>query len=83
MISVLCPDPPGGAMLKVTHDDVERVAHDQLGEIFCLTFVKGVDEAEALSRLGALPDEVRPRTLQGRPKRVAPLRRVIRSSRSR
>lgn len=33
-----------------------------LGEIFCLTFIRGVDPAEALRRLGALPDTVVPRT---------------------
>jgi hypothetical protein len=33
-----------------------------LGEIFCLTFIRGVDGAEALRRLGALPDTVAPRT---------------------
>ncbi|RSM57987.1 hypothetical protein DMB66_31285 [Actinoplanes sp. ATCC 53533] len=31
---------------------------DHLGEIACLTFVKGVDEAEALRRLGAYPDTI-------------------------
>lgn len=49
-------------MLKVTRDDVARI--EMLGEIFCLTFIKKVDETEALSRLGALPDTLRPRTLQ-------------------
>lgn len=33
-----------------------------LGEIFCLTFIRGIDPAEALRRLGALPDTVAPRT---------------------
>ncbi|WP_067812735.1 DUF6461 domain-containing protein [Actinomadura kijaniata] len=52
-------------MPAVTRDDVEWVGDDgALGEIFCLTFVKRVDEAEALSRLGALPDTLRRRTLQ-------------------
>ncbi|MFI0366950.1 DUF6461 domain-containing protein [Actinomadura sp. 1N219] len=53
-------------MLKVTHDGVEWIDGDgggPLGEIFCLTFLKGVDETEALSRLGGLPDTLRPRTL--------------------
>ncbi|MFE9748972.1 DUF6461 domain-containing protein [Saccharothrix saharensis] len=36
----------------------------QLGEIFCLTFTKGVDEAEALRRMGALPDTVATRTVE-------------------
>jgi hypothetical protein len=35
----------------------------QLGEIFCLTFVKGVDEGEALRRMGGLPDTVAVRTV--------------------
>lgn len=33
-----------------------------LGEIFCLTFIRDVDPAEALRRLGALPDTVAQRT---------------------
>ncbi|WP_205717424.1 DUF6461 domain-containing protein [Actinomadura soli] len=52
-------------MLKVTHDGVEWIDDGgPLGEIFCLTFLKGVDETEALSRLGGLPDTLRPRTLE-------------------
>jgi uncharacterized protein DUF6461 len=39
-----------------------RTLGDQLGEIFCVTFIKGVDDADALSRLGAYPDTVRGRT---------------------
>src|SRR5262245_38757205 len=35
---------------------------ETLGEIFCLTFIRGVDTAEALRRMGALPDTVAPRT---------------------
>lgn len=38
--------------------EAERV-WDDLGEIACLTFVRGVDEGEALLRLGAYPDTVR------------------------
>ncbi|MFB4303118.1 DUF6461 domain-containing protein [Actinomadura sp. NTSP31] len=49
-------------MLEVTPTDVEWV--ETLGEVFCLTFVKELDEAEALSRFGGLPDTLRPRTLQ-------------------
>ncbi|WP_205718313.1 DUF6461 domain-containing protein [Actinomadura sp. WMMA1423] len=49
-------------MLKVTDEDIEWA--ETLGEIFCLTFLKGVDETEALSRLGALPDTLRHRTLE-------------------
>jgi hypothetical protein len=37
--------------------EAERV-WDDLGEIACLTFVRGVDEAEALRRLGAYPDTI-------------------------
>ena len=33
-----------------------------LGEIFCLTFIRGVDAAEALRRMGGLPDTVATRT---------------------
>ncbi|RFS81262.1 hypothetical protein D0T12_33375 [Actinomadura spongiicola] len=51
-------------MLNVTPGDIEWVDGDaRLGEIFCLTFVKDVDETEALTRLGALPDTLRPREL--------------------
>ncbi|MFC6886489.1 DUF6461 domain-containing protein [Actinomadura yumaensis] len=51
-------------MLEVSRDGVEWMDDDEpLGEICCLTFVKGVDENEVLSRLGALPDTLRPRTL--------------------
>jgi hypothetical protein len=37
-------------------------AEPVLEEIFCLTFVRGVDGAEALRRMGALPDTVATRT---------------------
>lgn len=33
------------------------------GEIYCLTFVRGVDETEALLRMGGLADTMRPRSL--------------------
>jgi hypothetical protein len=38
-------------------DDLERARalSDELGDFFCLTYVKGVDEAEALRRLSAGP----------------------------
>ncbi|MES9536153.1 MULTISPECIES: DUF6461 domain-containing protein [unclassified Actinomadura] len=49
-------------MLKVTDDDLEWA--ETLGAIFCVTFVRGVDETEALSRLGALPDTLGRRTLE-------------------
>ncbi|RKS74306.1 hypothetical protein BZB76_2817 [Actinomadura pelletieri DSM 43383] len=52
-------------MLNVTPGDIEWVDGDErLGEIFCLTFVKDVDETEALTRLGALPDTLGPRDLE-------------------
>lgn len=52
-------------MPEVTRDDVKWADDDEtLGEIFCLTFIKEVDETEALARLGALPDTLRPRTLE-------------------
>ncbi|MDI6102069.1 DUF6461 domain-containing protein [Actinoplanes sp. NEAU-A12] len=41
-------------------DDLMKAKHllDDLGEIVCLTFIKGVDEAEALRRLGGYPDTI-------------------------
>ncbi|MFI7547820.1 DUF6461 domain-containing protein [Actinoplanes sp. NPDC049599] len=36
-----------------------RALRDQLGETFCLTYVKGVDAEAALRRLGGCPDTVR------------------------
>ncbi|MFC4907616.1 DUF6461 domain-containing protein [Actinomadura gamaensis] len=52
-------------MPEVTLDDVLWIDDGEpLGEIFCLTFIKDVDETEALSRLGGLPDTLRPRTLE-------------------
>jgi hypothetical protein len=36
----------------------------EFDEIFCLTFIKGVDEHEALRRMGALPDTVATRTAE-------------------
>jgi hypothetical protein len=35
---------------------------DDLGEVFCLTLIKGVDEVEALRRMGAYPDTLALRT---------------------
>jgi hypothetical protein len=35
---------------------------DDLGEIFCLTLIKGVDDVEALHRMGAYPDTLALRT---------------------
>ncbi|MFB9185507.1 DUF6461 domain-containing protein [Dactylosporangium sucinum] len=37
--------------------------YEELGEIWCLTFVRGVDAREALRRFGAYPDTIVPRTL--------------------
>ncbi|MET7397440.1 DUF6461 domain-containing protein [Dactylosporangium sp. NPDC005572] len=37
--------------------------YEELGEIWCLTFVRGVDGREALRRFGAFPETVAPRTL--------------------
>ncbi|GAA4383174.1 hypothetical protein GCM10023088_49720 [Actinomadura verrucosospora] len=39
-------------MLKMTDEDVEW--GESLGEIFCLTFVRGVGETEALARLSSV-----------------------------
>jgi hypothetical protein len=36
---------------------------DMLGEIYCLTFVRGVDETEALLRMGGLEDTISQRRL--------------------
>src|SRR2546423_6560160 len=36
---------------------------DRLGEIFCLTFIRNSDDADALRRMGALSDAVGQRTL--------------------
>jgi hypothetical protein len=46
---------------------VDDLAHaqalsDELGELFCLTYLKGVDAGAALRRLGGCPDTVRERT---------------------
>jgi len=47
---------------------VDDLAHaqslcDQLGETFCLTFIKGVDAREALLRMGGYPDTFGDRTI--------------------
>lgn len=44
-------------------EHARRVA--DFDEIFCLTFVRGVDPAGALRRMGAYPDTVRPRAVDG------------------
>ena len=44
-------------------DDLPRARAlcDQLGVTFCLTYLKGLDAAEALRRLGGYPDTIRER----------------------
>ncbi|MFI6514637.1 DUF6461 domain-containing protein [Spirillospora sp. NPDC050679] len=52
-------------MPGVTMEDVLRfTSGEPLGDIFCLTFVKNVGAAEALRRMGALPETVRTRSLE-------------------
>jgi hypothetical protein len=51
-------------MPEVTADDVAWLDDSPLEDIYCLTFIKGVDEGEALRRMGALPDTLRPRTVE-------------------
>jgi hypothetical protein len=46
-----------------THADVAWLAEDdQLGDLWCLTFVRGVSEVQALRRLGADQESIRPLT---------------------
>jgi len=48
----------------VPHDHGEwPQISDRLGEIFCLTFIRNSDDADALRRMGALSDTVGQRTL--------------------
>ena len=59
-------------------DDVAhaRALCDQLGGTFCLTYLKGVDAAEALRRLGGYPDTIRERPaaeVTGQPRVAAAL----------
>lgn len=59
-------------------DDVAhaRALCDQLGATFCLTYLKGVDAAEALRRLGGYPDTIRERPgaeVTGQPRIAAAL----------
>jgi hypothetical protein len=42
-------------------DRAQRLS--DLREIFCLTFVKGADDSEALRRMGGYPDTIERRTL--------------------
>ncbi|WP_433443240.1 DUF6461 domain-containing protein [Nonomuraea sp. CA-141351] len=47
--------------MKITDADVRWLAHGwELGDVWCLTFVRGLDEAEALRRLGAAEESIRP-----------------------
>jgi hypothetical protein len=50
------------AVDDLTWADANPGQEPTLGWIFCLTFIRGVDEAEALRRMGALPDTVATRT---------------------
>ncbi|WP_238008960.1 DUF6461 domain-containing protein [Dactylosporangium sp. AC04546] len=44
--------------------DLAGELHEEFGEIWCLTFVRGVDGREALRRFGAYPETAAPRTLE-------------------
>ncbi|MEU9889327.1 DUF6461 domain-containing protein [Sphaerisporangium sp. NPDC051011] len=49
--------------MAFTYDDVAWLAEDdELGDLWCLTFVHGVSEVEALRRLGADQESIRPLT---------------------
>ncbi|MEV7967384.1 DUF6461 domain-containing protein [Sphaerisporangium sp. NPDC088356] len=49
--------------MAFTYDDVAWLAEDDgLGDLWCLTFVHGVSEVEALRRLGADQESIRPLT---------------------
>ncbi|WP_157570564.1 DUF6461 domain-containing protein [Microtetraspora malaysiensis] len=49
--------------MAFTHADVAWLAEDdELGDLWCLTFVRGVSEVEALLRLGADQESIRPLT---------------------
>jgi len=53
-------NPPRGLDCTAVDDLAHaRALCDQLGELFCLTYVKGVDAAEALRRLGGYPATIR------------------------
>ncbi|MFG1959821.1 DUF6461 domain-containing protein [Nonomuraea sp. NPDC049028] len=49
--------------MEITYADVSWLARGwELGDIWCLTFVRDLDEAEALRRLGAAEESIRPVT---------------------
>ncbi|MFD9949445.1 DUF6461 domain-containing protein [Nonomuraea sp. NPDC059023] len=49
--------------MAITHADFDWLARGwELGDSWCLTFVRGLDEAEALRRLGAAEGSIRPLT---------------------
>ncbi|MFB9878113.1 MULTISPECIES: DUF6461 domain-containing protein [Planobispora] len=51
--------------MEITYADVAWLAEDyELGDVWCLTFVWGLDEAEALRRVGAAEGSIRPLTYE-------------------
>ncbi|WP_214415350.1 DUF6461 domain-containing protein [Sphaerisporangium fuscum] len=51
--------------MEITYADIAwLVEEEELGDLWCLTYVKGLDEAEALRRMGAEADSVRPLTYE-------------------
>ncbi|MER5627038.1 DUF6461 domain-containing protein [Streptosporangium sp. NPDC002544] len=49
--------------VKITYADVAWLAKDYgLGEVWCLTLVRGLDEAEVLRRMSAREESIRPLT---------------------
>ncbi|MEU8271760.1 DUF6461 domain-containing protein [Sphaerisporangium sp. NPDC049002] len=51
--------------MDITHADIAwLVDEEELGDLWCLTFVRGLDETEALRRMGAKEDSIRPLTYE-------------------
>ncbi|MGS2641231.1 DUF6461 domain-containing protein [Streptosporangium sp. LJ11] len=51
--------------MEISYADVAWLADDHgLGDLWCLTFVRGLDEAEALRRVGAEESSIRPLTYE-------------------
>ncbi|TMR94717.1 DUF6461 domain-containing protein [Nonomuraea basaltis] len=51
--------------MEITYADVSWLAHGwELGDVWCLTFVRGIEETEALRRLGAAEESIRPLSYQ-------------------
>ncbi|WP_113705336.1 DUF6461 domain-containing protein [Nonomuraea lactucae] len=51
--------------MEITYADVDWLAHGwELGDVWCLTFVRDLDDAEALRRLGASEESIRPLSYQ-------------------